>query len=146
MTWGPEEFAKHNFPRSTRKIPVYATLLKHPNCGVTAKEINEENGFKTDDATIEETRRVLREVEAIIDIELRKNPVGTQTKVYKPGHLLNSYKDPLYLHVLGKKRDGFSDYRANPILRCPDPMHCANKECKICSKAGIRTCWDQKKD
>jgi hypothetical protein len=37
-------------------------------------------------------------------------------------------------------------YTIDYILRCNDPMQCPNPDCRICAKAGYKTCWDQKKD
>ena len=117
MPWGPEDFAKHLFPRSTRKMPVYATLLKHPNYGITAEEINKELGLETDDATIDETQRVLREIEDSIEKNTRKNPRGGRPQnVYKPGSLKEMYQGQIYFHVLGKERLGYADSRADIIL------------------------------
>lgn len=32
------------------------------------------------------------------------------------------------------------------IVRCNDPMQCPNPDCEICTKAGIKTCYDREKD
>lgn len=111
MSFGPEDFAKHLFPRSTRRVPVYATLLKHPNLGITAEEINKELDLETDKATIDETQRVLREIKDCIETCRRKNPRGPPINVYKPGKLLEDYRSPLLPHTtLGKGREEYLDY------------------------------------
>lgn len=143
MSFGPEEFANLYFPHSARRVPVYATLLKHPNWGATVKEINWELDFETDKETIDGTRRVLREIEDCIEICLSKNPRGPPTKVYKPGNLLNSYRDPILTHTFGKGRKEYADLKADMALGCiNNPMECPDRNCRICSKSGIKTCWD----
>lgn len=102
MVWTPEDLAKILFPHSSRRVPVISTLLKHPNAGITAEAINEELGFETDKATIDETQRVLREIEVLLEIETRKNGVGRPINIYKPGRLMETFHDPIFSHILGE--------------------------------------------
>jgi len=144
MVWTPEDLASLLFPHGRRKVPVISTLLKHPNNGVTAEEINKELGFETDSATIDETQRVLREIESLLEISTRKSGVGRPTKIYKPGSLIETYHDPIFSFVLGKEREGYADVKIDAIIRCGnDPMKCTKPDCRICINAGIKTCWDQ---
>jgi len=142
MAWTSEDLAKHLFPHSSRKVPVISTLLRHPNAGIEAEEINKELGLETDKATIDETQRVLRDIEALLEIDTRKNGVGRPTKIYKPGRLMETYHDPIFQYLLGKEREGYADYPMDTTLRCNDPTKCPDRNCKICSNAGFKTCWD----
>lgn len=146
MPWGPEEFANLYFPHSERKVPVYATLLKHPNWGVTAEEINEELGFETNKATIDETQRVLREIEDLIEITHRRTvKPGRPSKIYNPGYLLVNYRDAILSHTLGNGRNEHLDLKCHMALACDDPMKCPDSNCKTCENAGIKTCWEKKR-
>jgi len=124
-------------------VGVISTLWKHPNVGVTAEEINRELGFETDSATIDETQRVLRELENLLEIYTRKKGVGRPTKIYKPRLLMETYHDPIFSNILGKGHVGYADLKADIALDCTnDPMECPDQNCRICSKRGIKTCWD----
>jgi hypothetical protein len=146
MAWEPEDLARFLFPHSKRKIPVIAALMKHPNIGVTAEDINKELGLETDTATIDETQRILREIKDLIEICSQKNERGRPTNVYKPGRLMDTYNDPTYKHIFEKERVGYCDYGIDIIIRCNDPMQCHDPNCQICAKAGKKTCWTREKD
>ena len=142
MVWDPEDLAKYLFPNSPRKVSVISTLLKHPNLGVTAEEINKELGFETDKATTDETQRVLREIENLLEIYTRKSGVGRPTKVYKPGRLMETYHDPIFSYIIGKEREAYADFQVVAAIRCSiDPMKCPDQNCRICANDGIKTCW-----
>jgi len=140
MSWGPEDFARYYFShfsrKATRKEPVYATLLRHPLHGVTIKEINIENGWETDDPTIEETRRVLREISDLLETYTRKNSsdVGRTEIVYRPGKLLDSYRDPTLSYVLShefdKGREESLDPHIRAAVRCNEPPAVCPDSCK----------------
>jgi hypothetical protein len=147
MVWTPEDLANLLFPHGRRKVPVISTLLKHPNNGVTAEEINEELGFETNSATIDETQRVLREIENLLEISTRKKGVGRPLKIYKPGSLMDTYHDPIFSFVLGEEREGYADSKIVAAIHCnKDPMKCPDSKCRICTNGGIKTCWDRMPD
>jgi hypothetical protein len=147
MVYTHEDFATHHFQHFKRRAPVVAALLKRPNWGYTAEELNETLGLETDDQTIEGTRRVLRDIDELLEICSRKKERGPPEKIYKPGKLLNSYRDPILHSVLGKCREEELDFRILCAIRCrDDPMDCSRPDCRICAANGIRTRWDHEKE
>lgn len=145
MVYTHEDFATFYFQRFRRRAPVVAALLKRPNWGYTAEELNETLGLKTDDQTIEGTRKVLRDIDELLEICSQKKERGPPEKIYKPGKLLDSYRDPILGNVLDKGREEYLDIRMLCAIRCrDDPMKCTRVDCRICAANGIKTCWDQK--
>lgn len=117
MAWTAEDFANFMFPNSKRKAPVLATLLKHPNCSITAEEINKELGLDIDKATIDGTQRVLREAKKIIKTRSRKNLRGPPTKEYLPGSLDETYKMPIFYNIFKEEaRTSYADCLATAIV------------------------------
>lgn len=111
-----EDFANFIIPNSKRKAPVLATLLKHPNCSITAEGINKELGLDIDKATIDETQRVLREAKRIIKTRSRKNPRGPPTKEYLPGSLDETYTMPIFYNIFKEARTGYADCCVTTIV------------------------------
>jgi hypothetical protein len=144
MVYTHEDFATFYYQRFKRRAPVVAALLKRPNKGYTVKELNEYIELETDDQTIEGTRRVLRDIEELIEICSLKKERGPPEKIYKPGKLSDSYRAPILYSVLGREREEYLDVGIRCAVRCrDDPMKCSRADCKICAASGIETCWDQ---
>jgi len=118
MSYGPEEFATFYYEDFKLRTEVTAALLKRPNWGYTVEELNDMLGRDPSETAIEGIRRVLRELGDLdlIEIASRKNPRGPPTKIYKPGKLLDSYRDPILPSVFGKGREEFQDFRLDAIL------------------------------
>jgi hypothetical protein len=143
MVYSPEDFAAYHFARFKRRAPIVADLLKHPNWGYTVDELNKSLGLESDDQTTEGTRRVLRDIEELLEICSRKKERGPPEKIYKPGRLLDSYRDPILHSILGKSREEYRDSLISCTIRCNnDPMKCPKPDCCICAANGIRTRWD----
>jgi len=144
MSYDPETFANFYYRNSELIKNVSAALLKRPNWGFTAKDLNEALGREPNDTAIEGVRRCLRDIKATIEIISQKNPRGPPTKIYKPGKLLDAYAHPILYTGLGKEREGFLDLRIRAAVRCnKPPLECPDSSCKICAANGITTCWDQ---
>jgi len=150
MVYTHEDFATLHYQRFERRAPVVAALLKRPNWGYTVKELNETLGLETDDQSIEGTRKVLRDIDELLEICSRKKgrkERGPPEKIYKPGKLLDSYRDPILYSSLSKGREEDLDIRLCCAVRCrDDPMKCSRADCKICAANGITTRWDCEKE
>lgn len=147
MVYTHDDFAMFYFGRFKLAKPIVAALLKRPNAGYAVKELNQYLGLETDDQEIEGTRRVLREIKELIEICSRKKERGPPEKVYKPGELLDLYRDPILYYSLGKGREEYLDVGIRCAIRCrDDPMNCSQPNCGICAANGIKTRWDWEKE
>lgn len=122
MSYDPENFAKQIFPRFPLRERVCVALLKRPNWGFTAEDLNEKLDRENSETAIEGIRGVLRELgtqkqgQGLLELGKSENPRGPPTKVYKPGSLMETYQMPIFFHVLGKERRSYVDYQADIIL------------------------------
>jgi len=150
MSYDHEDFAKLHYKKFKLRAKVTAALLERPNWGFEVEELNEKLGREPSDIAIEGVRGVLRDLEELIEIGSRQNPRGPPTKIYKPGELLDSYRDPILPTIFGKGREEIRDIRTLAAIACAnytkDPMQCTDPSCKICAANGKKTCWDQVED
>lgn len=119
MSYCPEDFAQLYFKDYILRQEVCAALLERPNRGFTVNELNGRLGRDNSKISVEGIRRVLRDLDDLIEIETRKNPRGPPTKIYKPGKLSVSYRDPILSSVFGKGREMRHDLSAHIALQGP---------------------------
>jgi hypothetical protein len=149
MSYEPADFALHHYKNFKVRADVTAALLERPNCGFTVEELNEKLGREPSRTAIEGIRRVLRELGelGLIAIETRGNLRGPPTKIYKPGKMLDSYRDPILSSVFGEGRVEVLDSAICCAIRChKSPMQCPDQNCRVCAANAIETCWNLDKE